>query len=225
MAEPHPKANGEQRKSDGETESLDRVVQQQDTEPDVFLDVPEVKVEEITLEVHELRAHVSVNAKVGNLVQLNVGADAELGELKLTIKGVEAQAQLKVRLQKVYAILARTLTTLDRNPQLLEKVLAPVGEAVGELGRSVGGTVEKTVPQLGQSVGSTVEKTVPALGQSVGDTVEQTGRAVGGTVQNAAGTVGMKGRLTRPFRKAARKVNTWWNGEQARDDAQQQRPQ
>lgn len=35
---------------------------------------------------------------------------------------------LKVRLEKVYAILDRTLTTLDKNPELIGKVLQPVGD-------------------------------------------------------------------------------------------------
>jgi hypothetical protein len=159
-------------------------------EPDVLLDIPVVKVAEISLHVEDLRARVSLSARVGNLVALDVGAEAFLGRLDLTIKGVEAQALLKVRLQKVYALLARTLETIDRNPELLANLLKPVGEAVGAIGR----TVEQTVPPLGQAVGSTVEKTVPQVGKAVGDTVEKTvpqvGKAVGDTVEKAAPQVG-----------------------------------
>jgi hypothetical protein len=103
-------------------------------EPDVLIDAPMVNVEEISLDVGDLRARVSLSARVGNLVTLDVGAEALLEKLKLTIKGVEARAQLKVRLQKVHAILERTLSTIDRNPEILGRWLAPVGEAAGAIG-------------------------------------------------------------------------------------------
>ncbi len=41
--------------------------------PDVFLDVPNLSVNQIYLEVDSLEAHVSLNAKVANLVQLTAG--------------------------------------------------------------------------------------------------------------------------------------------------------
>jgi hypothetical protein len=65
--------------------------------PDVLLDVPQLRVEEIILEVEDLRAHVSVKADALNLLRLSVGADGQLGGVHLEIKGVEAQALLKVR--------------------------------------------------------------------------------------------------------------------------------
>ena len=46
------------------------------------------------------RAHVALQAKVLELVNLNVGVDVQLGKVKLDIKGVEAQAVLKVRLDQ-----------------------------------------------------------------------------------------------------------------------------
>ena len=42
-------------------------------EPDVLLDVPQLRVEEIILEVEDLRAHVSIQAEVLNLLRLSVG--------------------------------------------------------------------------------------------------------------------------------------------------------
>ena len=69
--------------------------------PDVLLDVPVVKVDEINFELNDLRAQVSLHAKVLDLVELSVGADVYLGRVKLVIKGVEAQALLKVRLDNV----------------------------------------------------------------------------------------------------------------------------
>src|SRR5215210_304990 len=103
--------------------------------PDLLVDVPVVKVDEINLEVDDLRAQVAVLAEVRKILRLSVGADARLGKVELNIQGVEAQVLLKARLDSVNAILARVLLTLDRNPELLESV----GRAVEDVG---GGTRE-----------------------------------------------------------------------------------
>src|SRR5919107_333886 len=68
------------------------------TEPDVVLDVPELEVDKITLEVRDLRAHVSILAELANLVNISVGVDARLDEVKLEIEGVEAEVHLVARL-------------------------------------------------------------------------------------------------------------------------------
>ena len=135
-------------------------------EPDVLLDVPQLRVEEIILEVEDLRAHVSVQAEVLNLLRLSVGADVQLGSVHLEIKGVEAQALLKVRLEKVAEIINRVLATIDRNPEIVDKIVTPLGAAAGELkgtaGRSVDevtGAVESRAPDLDDSV---AEMTVEA---------------------------------------------------------------
>ncbi|HEV8043854.1 MAG TPA: E3 binding domain-containing protein [Rubrobacter sp.] len=86
-------------------------------EPDVLLDVPVLKVEEIDLEVEDLRAKVSFQAELADLVKINVGLEAELGRVKLEIKGVEAQVQLKARLDNVRAIFSEVLGSLEHNPQ------------------------------------------------------------------------------------------------------------
>jgi hypothetical protein len=90
-------------------------------DPDVLLDVPVVKVDRIHLKVEELDAHLALNAKVLDLVTLDVGVNVHLGKLEIEIEGVEAQALVKVRLDHVAAIVDRTLTTIDRNPELLEE--------------------------------------------------------------------------------------------------------
>ncbi|HEX8690019.1 MAG TPA: hypothetical protein VF729_07235, partial [Solirubrobacterales bacterium] len=65
---------------------------------DVLLDIPVVKVDSIHLKLAKLDAHVALKAEVLDLVKLNVGVDVHLGKLELDIKGVEAQALVKVRL-------------------------------------------------------------------------------------------------------------------------------
>ncbi|MEV0704149.1 hypothetical protein AB0I53_40385, partial [Saccharopolyspora sp. NPDC050389] len=106
--------------------------------PDVFLDIPVLKVDEISLEVEDLRARVSLQAEVLDLLKLNVGVDAALGRVALEIKGVEAQALLKVRLDNVAAILDRVLKTIDRNPQILEHVTRGVESAAKGIGEGAG---------------------------------------------------------------------------------------
>ena len=86
-------------------------------DPDVLLDVPSLSVEEIDLEVEDLRARVSFQAELADLVKINVGLDVELGRVKLQIKGVEAEVQLKARLDNARAIFSEVLETLQDNPQ------------------------------------------------------------------------------------------------------------
>lgn len=96
-------------------------------EPDVLLDVPQLKVDEIGMEVENLHARIALEARLGPLLQLYVGADVVIDKVALEIKGVDAQAQLKARLDNVFSILDRTLATVDENPELLTE-LAQGGE-------------------------------------------------------------------------------------------------
>jgi hypothetical protein len=90
--------------------------------PDVLVDVPVAKVDEVDVEVDDLRAQVAVMAEVRKILMLSVGADAKLGQVELKIEGVEAQALLKARLKNVHAIVERVALTLDRNPELLAAI-------------------------------------------------------------------------------------------------------
>jgi hypothetical protein len=91
-------------------------------DPDVVIDVPQLKVEEIGLEVDNLHARIALEAKLGDLLELHVGADVVADRVALEIKGVDAQAQLKARLDNVYTILDRTLKTVDANPEILTQL-------------------------------------------------------------------------------------------------------
>ena len=98
------------------------------SDPDVLLDIPAVQVDRIKLDVEDLRARVSLEAEVLDLLRLHVGVDAVLGRVELEIEGVEAQAMLKVRLDNVAEIISDVLSTIDRNPELIART---VGEAAG----------------------------------------------------------------------------------------------
>jgi hypothetical protein len=154
-----------------------------DDGPDVLVDVPVVKADSIEIEVDDLRAQVAVTAEVADLVQLAVGAEARLGKVELTIEGVEAQALLKARLANVSRILGRALTTLDRNPELLESVGKSVGEVGSGTGRLLGETGE-AVTDVGEGANQALDEVGRGAGQGVaglGEGAQQaTGRLLGG---------------------------------------------
>jgi len=105
-------------------------------EPDVFMDVPKAKVEEVYLDVEGLDAHLSLRTKLANLVQLVAGVHVHVGRVEVDVKGVDVEAMLKVRLENLYDILDRALTTIDRNPQILEALLKTVDTAVDDIGQT-----------------------------------------------------------------------------------------
>lgn len=153
-----------------------------DTQPDVLLDVPTVKVEEIHLEVEDLSAQVSLEAEVLSLLKLHVGADVSLGHVLLDIKGVEAVAQLKVRLDKVEAIIERVMTTIDNNPQILSDLTRGLGETAGQIGQGAG----EAVKEVGGGAGTAVE----SAGHGLQETAEGLGRDVGRAVEDVAEDAG-----------------------------------
>jgi pyruvate/2-oxoglutarate dehydrogenase complex dihydrolipoamide acyltransferase (E2) component len=91
-----------------------------DDDTDVVLDVPVLNVEELDLEVDELRAHISARAELAGFLNISVGVDAYVDNVKLNIKGVEAQVQLKVKLERILGSIDSALRAIDNNPQLLD---------------------------------------------------------------------------------------------------------
>jgi hypothetical protein len=101
-------------------------------EPDVVLDVPELEVDRITLEVRDLRPHVSILVEMANLLNLSVGVAARLEEVKLEIEGVEAEVTLKVRLKHIRAILEKALDTVGEHPEILRILSRSLSRVVRE---------------------------------------------------------------------------------------------
>lgn len=89
-------------------------------DPDVLLDVPKVHVEELSLEVDDLKARVALQTRLADLLDIEVGLDVSLSKVKLETKGVEAEAQLKARLENVHSMIERTLSSVDANPGLIK---------------------------------------------------------------------------------------------------------
>ena len=182
--------------------------------PDVLLEVPRLSVEQITLEVDNVEAHLSLNAQVANLVSLQAGADVLIGNVMLEITGVQAEAYLEVRLDNVTAIIERTLQTIDSNPELLQGLLRSVDNAVNTVGGVAntalqpGGVLSQTVNTLGQ----TVQRTLDTTGNIVERTLDTTGnvvssRAVGSlldsTLQFVSETTNAAGQTVRRVRDSS----------------------
>jgi hypothetical protein len=172
--------------------------QQQDAgsgEPDVLLDVPVLKVEEINLTVEGLRAHVAVLAELAELVKLSVGADVSLDKVELEIKGVEAQALLKVRLEQVRAILDKALSTIGENPEILQSLVRTVDRTLGEVGGAAreavgeGGAVSQLTGGVGEAAGQAVGQVGQKANQAVGQVTDQAGHLLEETVNEAGQTV------------------------------------
>jgi hypothetical protein len=143
---------------------------------DVLLDVPNLSVDEIVLQVDGVRAHVSLDARVAKLVQLSVGADVGIERVHLGIRGVQAEAHLKVDLDNVAIIVDRVLTTIDRNPEIVAGLLKTLETTVTTVGN-----VANTALQPGGVVSEAV--------RTVGG-VAQTALQPGGVVSEALQTVG-----------------------------------
>jgi hypothetical protein len=182
-------------------------------QPDVLLDIPNLSVDEVTVEVDKLTANLSLDARVANLVQLKAGVDVAIDKVKIGIKGVQATVLLIVRLDNVREILTKTLETLDKNPQIVTQLLNTVDNAVNTVGDVAttalqpGGVISQTVNTLGNTVtrtidaaGNVVERTLDASGRTLSTNtvgklldlplVSQTTNAAGQTVKRVRDTSG-----------------------------------
>lgn len=79
-----------------------------------------------------------------DLLRLDVGVEAELRGIALEIDGVDAEAQLKVRLENLTVILRRVMDTIDANPQ----ILLGLADQLGEVGSHA---VGRAVPKLARA--------------------------------------------------------------------------
>lgn len=152
-------------------------------DPDVYLNVPNLSVGEIKLTVKNLKARLNLDAELANLLKLTAGVDVSIDQVQLDIKNVKAQASLKVRLDNVAYIIDRTLTTLDRNPQIVDHLLSTVDNTVGTVGN---------IAQTALAPGGFLTQTVNTLGQTVNHTVDSAGNIVEKTVGGAGGAVASK---------------------------------
>jgi hypothetical protein len=178
-----------------------------DGKEDVLLDVPEIKVEAIELEVSNLKAALSLQAEVPNLLRLNIGVQADLGQVRLNIKGVQARALLKVRLDQVAGILNNALGTVQAHPEIIERL----AESTSELLHQTGTVAGQTLPEVGWTeAGQTRPGTARAAGQAVhrvGQAADEAGqltaRDAGQAAQRAGQAAGHADRAAEQARQGA----------------------
>jgi methyl-accepting chemotaxis protein len=137
---------------------------------------------------------------LANLLKLTAGVDANIDKVKLSIKGVHAQATLIVRLENVRAIIERTLQTLDNNPGIVTGLLNTVDNTVGTVGGvannavgTVGGIANNalrtgTVLNLAQAGLTQLSQTTNASGQIVHQVRDRAGNLLD-VVTDSAGKI------------------------------------
>jgi hypothetical protein len=208
------------------TESgVQRAADQQDNvdQPDVLLDVPLLKVDEIHLEVDSLRAHVSVLAEILSLLRLQVGVDATLQKVSLDIKGVEAVAVLKARLDNVAAIIDRVMTTIDDHPEIIGELASGLGGALGGRGQRLG----EALQGAGEGAGSAVPSAGGEVGHAAGEGrgAAEAGGAAGdnGLGRVAGGTGGSTGTGRQPTARPLPDEASRGRGDQRSAEAQDDR--
>ena len=169
---------------------------------DIVLEVPNLSVDTIALDVDSIRAKVSLDAKVANLVRVSAGADVGIDSVHLEINGVLAEAYLYVDLDNVARIVNRVFLTLNSNPELITRLLSSVNNTVGTVGSigntalQPGGVVSQAVGTVGQTLnqitqpGGVLSQTVNQLGQTVQVTLSQSGDIVQRTLSATGQVVG-----------------------------------
>ncbi|MFF4809063.1 hypothetical protein ACFY03_12690 [Micromonospora chersina] len=140
-----------------------------ESEPDVLLDIPEVTVDQIRLSVEGLDADLSLRARLANLLQLDAGVRVHLEGVELDVTGVSAEALLKVRLEKLVQILDRALSTIDRNPHLIDALARSVGGSIDDVNRAAQQLASAPVVDgSGQRIGTVGAVADRALREGVG---------------------------------------------------------
>jgi hypothetical protein len=182
---------------------------QPELSPDLDLDVPELRIEELNLEVEDLQLQVSLQTQLAGFVNIRAGVNVQLGKVKFAIKGVEAQARLQVRLEGTLETLRRALETIDRNPQVLGGA-SYAEEQVGEEDYRTGQQVDSPSDAEGGASAQNTTGRVGAQGAEGTAEVEATDAArrkaeeLGVDLSRIEGS-GASGRiLVRDVRQAAR---------------------
>lgn len=155
--------------------------------PDVFLDVPNVSVDQILLEVDSLAAHVSLDAKVASLVSLNAGVDVSIKKVIVNITGVRVQAQLTVRLGNVVKIAEHALAVLTKHPEILTNLVKALDGLLSTTVNELGQTVKRLVLATGDIVSQVVDSAGNILSSSAVGNILSQGLQVVSTVTNSLG--------------------------------------
>ncbi|CAI6337063.1 unnamed protein product [Periconia digitata] len=148
------------------------------TEPDVYLNVPELHVGRIELTVEQLQADINLNAKVAGLVQVNAGVQVAVEKINITIADVDVNLELIVRLGHLVDIVERVFESLDLNPLLIgliNNVTSLVGDVIGAVDGLLGSitqggtTLNFLIDNLGNIVQEVVGGATGALPSIIGN--------------------------------------------------------
>jgi e3 binding domain len=146
-----------------------------------------VNLNGFNFEVDTLRAKVALFTKVHDLVELSAGIEANLGNTKLSIESGEVHSLLKVRLDNVTAIVDRALTTIDRNPQIVQEIASGVGSAVEDVGEGAGDLLGEGANEAVSHNGSGMASAVEDVGEGAGGAIEDVGQGAGSAVEDVGG--------------------------------------
>jgi e3 binding domain len=117
---------------------------------DVTLDVPSLKVEELMLDVENLRHRTSMQAELADMVKVNVGVETVIDGAKLELRGVDAQTFLRAKLDNVRDILSEALDTIDNNPEILQDI--------ARISKETAGTGERALEGAAGAIGEVPEE-------------------------------------------------------------------
>jgi exonuclease VII small subunit len=167
-------------------------------EPDVVLDFLELEVDKITLEVRDLRAHVSILAELANLLNLSVCVDPRLEEVKLEIEGVESEVHLVTRLKNVRAIPEKTLDTIGEHPEILRILARSLSQVVRASIEETQGTLDSALEglEVGDTVDESLKGSLEEARAALEDVLARTERGVEGAVPRGALGEGSAGDAT-----------------------------
>jgi hypothetical protein len=183
---------------------------------DVVLEVPELSVEELELKVTGVLARLALDANAANLVAISAGAVVGIERVELGLYGVQAEAYLYADLDNVSHIVRRVVKTLDKNPQVLTRLLATADSLVRTVGNVAntalqpGGVVSQTVGVAGNTLTNLTQpngllsETTNQLAQAVPGAVG----AVGQTLGNIGKVTGVLSQLTNPAGQLVQQVVT-----------------
>jgi hypothetical protein len=90
---------------------------------DVLLEVPRLALDSVGLDVTSLRAHLSLDANVVNVVQLTAGLDLAATKVRLDMSGVFVESYFYTKLDNTTKIADRVMRSLNLNPALFGQVM------------------------------------------------------------------------------------------------------
>jgi hypothetical protein len=124
---------------------------------DFFLDVPALKIDELKLCLDDLDARVTLHAELADIVTIEVGINLGIKKIDLDLKGVNAQAVLKVHLDQVSSIFHHVLDTLDNNPDFFTNHHSTAGNMMTQFSNT---TQEKKTTTENVTPNSGIQSTI-----------------------------------------------------------------